>query len=60
VKPDIDISENVEEAFCNACKYGRLEVAQWLQTLKPYLYVIYYNENGLIREFEIMEDVEEN
>ena len=40
MKPDIDISANNEYAFCYACERVHLTVAQWLQSLKPYLYVI--------------------
>ena len=50
---EIDISANYEEAFRWACSYGHLHVAQWLQSLKPYLYVIEYDENGNYKGYKI-------
>jgi ankyrin repeat protein len=47
-------------AFINACKNGRLELAQWLQNLKPYLYVIEYDENGNITDYKIRSKEESN
>ena len=42
----INISAEDEYAFRWSCINGHLAVAQWLQSLKPYLYVINYDENG--------------
>jgi hypothetical protein len=57
---DIDISANNEEAFHLACSNGHLEVAKWLQSLKPHLYVIYYNENGEYKDYYIRTKEEAN
>jgi hypothetical protein len=46
VCPMIDISVGKEEAFRWVCDNGYLHVAKWLQSLKPYLYVIEYDEDG--------------
>ena len=46
VKPDINISAEDDWAFLNACEMCHLEVAKWLQSLNPYLYVIKYDYNG--------------
>ncbi len=60
VKPDIDISYDNNCVFrytCHSylyradCKY--LKVAKWLQTLKPYLYVIEYDDNGNYTGYKI-------
>jgi ankyrin repeat protein len=53
----IDISVKNEQAFRWACECGHLEVAQWLQSLKPYLYIIYYDENGKIKSYRIREEI---
>ena len=42
IQPCIDVSAYNEDAFINACIAGKLDVALWLQGLKPYLYIIYY------------------
>jgi hypothetical protein len=39
---------------------GHLHVAQWLQSLKPYLYVIEYDENGKMKGYKIREKEEAN
>ena len=39
---------------------GHLEVAKWLQSLKPYLYVIHYDENGKYKDYYIRTKEEEN
>ena len=46
IKPSINISEDNDYTFCRACANGKLEIAVWLQTLKPYLYKINYDING--------------
>jgi len=38
--PDIDITKYDNDAFICACYDGHLNVALWLQSLKPYLYVV--------------------
>ncbi len=43
---EINISFNNEEEFRSACEAGRIDIAQWLQSLKPDLYEIEYDENG--------------
>ena len=58
VCPTINISANNDMAFRDACCYGnnlfgRLKLAQWLQSLKPYLYVIEYDENGNYKGYKI-------
>jgi hypothetical protein len=53
IKPDINISANNEQVFHSACLYGDLERAKWLQSLKPYLYVIEYDENGNYAGYKI-------
>jgi hypothetical protein len=60
VKPDIDISAQDNHAFCSAWYKGHLEVAKWLQTLKPYLYVIEYDENGKYSGFKVRSKEEAN
>jgi hypothetical protein len=55
VKPDINISE---EAFCLACAYGNLKLAQWIQSVKPYLYAIIYDKHGKCTGFKIREKEE--
>lgn len=52
-KPDIDISAGHHEAFRMVCGLKNLPLAQWLQSLKPYLYVIIYDENGKIVNYNI-------
>jgi len=56
VKPDIDISYDNNWVFRYTClkancKY--LDVAKWLQSLKPYLYVIEYDINGNYAGYKI-------
>jgi hypothetical protein len=53
VKPDINISVYTEWAFRIACVKGYLEIAKWLQSLKPYLYVIKYDINGNYSGYKI-------
>jgi len=63
VKPDINISANNAnncEAFQCACHAKRLEVAKWLQSLNPYLYIIEYDENGYYAGYKIRTKEEEN
>jgi hypothetical protein len=72
VCPTINISANNDEAFRDACcpvvylsgrvvyLSGRLELAQWLQSLKPYLYVIHYDENGKYKDHYIRTKEEAN
>ena len=50
---DINISFDNEEAFRYACLIGYLHVAKWLQSLKPYLYVIEYDETGKIKGYKV-------
>ena len=66
---DIDISALDESAFYSVCykvhlqvpRYLQyLQVAQWLQSLKPYLYVIEYDEDGTIKDYRIREKEEAN
>jgi ankyrin repeat protein len=54
---EIDISALGEEAFRWACQYEQKHVAQWLQSLKPYLYIIYYDENKNMKNGRIREDI---
>ena len=51
--PNINISTKNEEAFRHACYKGHLLVAQWLQSLKPNLYVINYNDDGSYKDYYI-------
>ena len=44
LNPTINVSIGNEYAFRYACIYGYLNVAQWLASIKPYLYVIQYNK----------------
>ena len=64
MKPDIDISVYDNHLFKDACIEGYfnfkcLEVAKWLQSLKPYLYVIEYDKNGKYISYRIREKEEE-
>ena len=54
------ISTFNEEAFRLTCQEEHLEVAQWLQSLKPYLYVIEYNKNGKCIGYKIRSKEEAN
>ena len=63
VKPDIDISYDNNWVFRYTClkancKY--LDVAKWLQSLKPYLYVIEYDINGNYAGYKIRSKEEAN
>ena len=58
--PNINISADDEYAFCYACHNGRLEVAKWLLSLKPYLYVIEYDDNGNYASYRIRRKEEAN
>jgi hypothetical protein len=60
VCPTIDISINDDRLFCYACISGCLEVAEWLHQIKPYLYVIEYDENGKIKGYKIRSKEEAN
>jgi ankyrin repeat protein len=59
-RQEINISAYNEEAFIWSCELGHLHVVQWLQNLKPYLYVIEYDENGNIKDFNIRSKEEAN
>jgi ankyrin repeat protein len=72
----INISANDDEAFLQSCSYGHhsychgyghhsyhngySEVAKWLQSLKPYLYMIQYSKDGRINSWRIMSKEESN
>jgi hypothetical protein len=63
VKPDIDISYDNNRVFrytCRKadCKY--LKVAKWLQSLKPWLYVIEYDIYGKYTGYKIRSKEEAN
>jgi hypothetical protein len=66
VKQDIDISALDDYAFKYVCYKAHLQVpcylqvAQWLQSLKPYLYVIEYDEDGAMKDYRIREKEEAN
>ena len=60
MKPDINISAQNDWAFRSACYKRHLEVAKWLQSLKPYLYVIEYDENGNYSGYKIRRKEEAN
>ena len=60
LNPDINISIYDELAFRYACYFGHLHVAQWLQSLKPYLYVINYDKDGSYIGYRIREKEEAN
>jgi len=45
VKPNINISAQKEDAFRWACLCKHLPVAQWLQSLMPFKYIIINNNN---------------
>jgi hypothetical protein len=57
---EINISVYNEMPFRRACREGRLDIAQWLQSLKPYLYVIEYDENGNYKDYTIRRKAEAN
>ena len=45
MKPNIDISDEYEDAFNNACQNRHFEIAQWLLKMKPNFdinYAFYY------------------
>ena len=44
--PDIDITYNSHEAFRSSCK--QLDVARWLQSLKPWLYKVNTNDSKVV------------
>jgi hypothetical protein len=58
--PTIDISAKNDYVFYWACLNEHLNVAQWLQSLKPYFYVIEYDENGKITGYRIRSKKEAN
>jgi predicted Fe-S protein YdhL (DUF1289 family) len=60
VCPTINISVDNDKAFCLACVRRHLHVAKWLQSLKPYLYVIEYDENGNYKGYQIRSKEEAN
>jgi hypothetical protein len=60
VCPTINISAGNDCSFNLACVRGQLRTAQWLQSLKPYLYVIEYDENGKITDYKIRSKEEAN
>ena len=51
--PTINISAMDDSVFINAYWGGHLLVAQWLQSLKPHLYVILYNNDGSYKDYYI-------
>ena len=51
--PDINISIYNDGAFRWACENKHLKVAKWLQSLKPYLYVIKYDIYGNYSGYKI-------
>ena len=53
VKPNINISAKNDYAFRYACLNGHLLVTQWLQSIKPNLYVINYNVDGSYKDYYI-------
>ena len=57
---DINISAVNDFAFRQACQYRHLAMAQWLQSFKPYLYVIHYDENGNYKDYYIRTKEEAN
>jgi hypothetical protein len=57
---DINISALDEWAFRHACLHWHLHVAQWLQSLKPYLYVINYDEDGKYKGYRVRSKEEAN
>ena len=60
MKPDINISAEDDEAFYWACKCGYLDIAKWLQSLRPYLYVIEYDVNNYRTSYNIRSKEEAN
>lgn len=60
-KPTINISALNHYAFRMSCQSSaRLKVAQWLESLKPHLYVIYYDKNDLYKNSYIRTKEEAN
>jgi hypothetical protein len=57
---NINISVGGEYPFRHSCNKGHLHVAQWLQSLKPYLYVINYDEDGKYKDYYIRSKEEAN
>jgi hypothetical protein len=53
LNPDINISAEDDYAFRGCCIKKYLDVAQWLQSLKPHLYEIIYDENGRFKDYKI-------
>ena len=53
INPNFDISAHNDFAFYYSCKMGNLEIAVWLQTLKPFLHTIKYNSDGKYKGFYI-------
>ena len=63
VKPDIDISYDNNCVFRSTCRKANckyLKIAKWLQTLKPWLYVIEYDINGNYAGYKIRSKEEAN
>ena len=55
----INISEYYHFIFYNVCKKGHLLVAQWIQSLRPHLYVINYDETGKYKSCYVRTEEEE-
>ena len=51
--PDINISAQNNSAFRYACERDHLKVAEWLRTLKPFLYIINYNTDDRYSSYYI-------
>ena len=60
MKPDINISAKNHRAFIWSYYYKKVEVVKWLQSLKPYLYVIEYDESRKYVTFKIRSKEEAN
>ena len=56
--PDINISAQNNSAFRYACERGHLKTAEWLRTLKPFLYTITYTADGEYYSYYIREKEE--
>jgi hypothetical protein len=56
---EFDISYDDNAAIGYACLENRIDVVKWLQSLRPYSYVVKYNKMGKITGYEVRSKAEQ-